>query len=178
MFYDIFLNFRKFLNVMKSFSFPPIVKHDAKILILGTMPGKKSLEIMQYYGFKYNVFWKIMFELFNNDFSDNYEIKKTLLKENKIALWDTLKFCDRNGSLDSNIKNEEVNDFANFFMQQPKIKHIMFNGKVSYNFFKKYVGISKDFNYYVLPSTSPANAIKKYEDKLKEWAIIKQILNQ
>ncbi|NPA44370.1 MAG: DNA-deoxyinosine glycosylase [Chlorobi bacterium] len=161
---------------MNSFSFPPIAKFNAKILILGTMPGKKSLEINEYYGFKHNVFWRIMFELFEKDFSDDYNVKKSLLKENKIALWDTLKFCERKGSLDANIKNEEANNFKDFFYQYSDIKYVMFNGKASYNYFKKYVGLNDNFIYRILPSTSPANAMKKYEDKLKEWTIIKDIL--
>ncbi len=161
---------------MNSFSFPPIAKSDAKILILGTMPGKKSLEINEYYGFKHNTFWKIMFKLFEQEFSEDYNVKKKLLLENKIALWDTLKFCERKGSLDSNIKNEEANNFKKFFLEHTNIKDVIFNGKASYNFFKKYVGLNDDFNYYILPSTSPANAMKKYEVKLKEWTIIKDIL--
>jgi len=163
---------------MNSFSFSPIVKSDAKILILGTMPGKTSLEINEYYGYKYNVFWKIMFELFKEDYSNNYEIKKNLIKDNNIALWDSLKYCNREGSLDSNIKDEEINNFNTFFIENPKIKHILFNGKASYKFFKKYVGFNNNFTYYTMPSTSPANAMKKYENKLAEWQIIKQILNK
>lgn len=161
---------------MNTFSFPPIVKSDAKILILGTMPGKTSLEINEYYGYKHNVFWKIMFELFEKDFSNDYKIKKKLIKDNNIALWDSLKYCNRVGSLDSNIKDEEVNNFIDFFKENPKIKHILFNGKASFNYFKKYVGLNDNFNYYTMPSTSPANAMKRYEEKLEEWSIIKTIL--
>jgi len=176
MFYNIFYNFRKILKAMNSFSFPPIANFDAKILILGTMPGKKSLEIQEYYGFKHNAFWKIMFELFKKDYSDDYEIKKKLIKDNNIALWDTLQFCERKGSLDSNIKNEEANNFKKFFSQHANIKHIIFNGKASYNYFKKYVGLNETFNFYTMPSTSPANAMKKYEAKFEEWSVIKQLL--
>ena len=75
------------------------------------MPGKISLEINEYYGYKHNAFWKIMFDIFETEYSNDYKIKQNLLKNNNIALWDMLKFCKRTGSLDSNIKNEEANNF-------------------------------------------------------------------
>jgi len=160
---------------MKSFSFAPISKPDAVILILGTMPGTKSLEIQEYYGHSRNNFWRFMFEILNEDFSDNYEIKKNLLLKNKIALWDVLQFCERIGSLDSAIKNEITNDFELFLKQHPGIKTIVFNGQKAAAFFKKYIPI-KDGSYQLitLPSTSPANAGKSFEFKLNEWKIILQ----
>jgi len=54
---------------MQSFSFPLSANKNAKILILGTMPGKKSPEMQEYYPYKYNTFWKIMFKLFNSLFN-------------------------------------------------------------------------------------------------------------
>ncbi len=162
---------------MNSFSFPPIANSDAKILILGTMPGKTSLEINEYYGYKYNVFWKILFIIFNKKYSEDYKIKKNLIKINKIALWDSLKYCVRKGSLDSNIRNEKANNFKDFFTQHPDIKHIIFNGKASFSYYKKYIGLSNNFEYYSLPSTSPANARKNFEEKLKEWRIIYKLIN-
>lgn len=158
---------------MKSFSFAPISKPDAEVLILGTMPGTKSLEIQQYYGHSRNNFWRFMFQILNEDFSDNYEHKKELLLRNKIALWDVLQFCERIGSLDSAIKNEITNDFELFLKQHPNIKTIFFNGQKAAAFFKKYVTL-KDSSYQLitLPSTSPANAGKSFEAKLNEWKII------
>lgn len=161
---------------MKSFSFAPISKPDAIILILGTMPGTKSLEIQQYYGHARNNFWRFMFEIFNEDFSDNYEIRKNLLLKNKVALWDVLQFCERIGSLDSAIKNEITNDFELFLKQHPGIKTIIFNGQKAAAFFKKHVPLDDDsYRLFTLPSTSPANAGKSFESKLSEW---KQIILQ
>lgn len=142
------------------------------------MPGKTSLEINEYYGYKHNAFWKIMFKLFETEYSEDYQIKQKLIINNNIALWDTLKFCERKGSLDSNIRNEEVNNFREFFNKNMNIKHILFNGKSSYNYFKKYVGFNTGFQYYSMPSTSPANASMNFETKLKNWSIIKDILDE
>lgn len=161
---------------MKSFSFPPISSQDSKILILGTMPGTKSLELNQYYGHKQNNFWKFLFTIIGEEFSMDYQTRKNLLIKNKIALWDVLQFCDRVGSLDSAIKNEIANDFESFLNTHPQIEYIFFNGQKAEAFFKKYVHLEKEYKSFTLPSTSPANASKTFQDKLKEWDIIKTLL--
>lgn len=160
---------------MKSFSFLPIASNNANILILGTMPGIKSLEMNQYYGHKQNNFWKFIFTILKEDFSDDYEIKKALLLKNNIALWDVLQFCERIGSLDSAIKNEIANDFESFLKDHPNIKTILFNGQKAASFFKKYVHLKKTYQLITLPSTSPANASKSLESKLNEWKIISSL---
>ena len=104
---------------MKSFSFNPISTASATILILGTMPGTKSLELQQYYGHPQNNFWRFIFEIVHEDFSVDYEARKSVLLKNNIALWDVLQFCDRIGSLDSAIKNEISNDFEIFLKNHP-----------------------------------------------------------
>ena len=154
---------------MKSFSFAPIASQDASILILGTMPGTKSLELNQYYGHSQNNFWKFMFLIFKEDLSSDYETKKALLQKNNIAVWDVLQFCDRVGSLDSAIKNEIANDFETFLEEHPNIKTILFNGQKATAFFKKYVPLKKEYQLITLPSTSPANASKSFKSKLEEW---------
>ncbi len=157
---------------MKSYSFSPISSPDSKMLILGTMPGTKSLELNQYYGHSQNNFWKFIFTIFNKDFTADYETKKALLLKNKIALWDVLQYCDRVGSLDSAIKNEIANDFESFLKLHPNIKTILFNGQKAAAFFKKYVQLKKEYTLITLPSTSPANAGKTFQSKLDEWKVI------
>ncbi|UUW08219.1 DNA-deoxyinosine glycosylase [Flavobacterium plurextorum] len=157
---------------MKSFSFAPISSVNSTILILGTMPGTKSLELNQYYGHNQNNFWKFLFTIFNEDFSNDYETKKAFLLQNKIALWDVLQYCDRVGSLDSAIKNEIANDFESFLKQHSNIKTILFNGQKAAQFFKKYVKLQNTYQLITLPSTSPANASKSLQSKLEQWQII------
>ena len=159
---------------MKSFSFPPISSSEATLLILGTMPGTKSLELQQYYGHPRNNFWPIIFKILNEDFTDNYESRKSILLKNNIALWDVLQFCDRIGSLDSAIKNEISNDFNIFLEEHPNIKTIVFNGQKAAALFKKYVVLSRSYELITLPSTSPANASKTFDSKLNEWKKIRQ----
>lgn len=161
---------------MKSFSFAPISSKNSKILILGTMPGIKSLELNQYYGHNQNNFWKFLFSILNEEFSYDYETRQNLLIKKNIALWDVLQFCDRVGSLDSAIKNEIANDFENFMEKHPHIDTILFNGQKAAAFFKKYVHLNKEYKKITLPSTSPANAGKGFQDKLNDWNIIKTLL--
>lgn len=160
---------------MKSFSFLPLATSSAKILILGTMPGIKSLEMNQYYGHPQNNFWKFMFLIFNEEFSPDYETKKALLLKNNIALWDVLQFCDRVGSLDSAIKNEIANDFESFLKEHPHIKVILFNGQKAASLFKKHVSVSQSYQLHTLPSTSPANASKSNAFKSDQWKIINSL---
>ncbi len=157
---------------MQKSAFPYIAKPNATVLILGTMPGERSLVLDEYYGHPQNAFWKIMFALFDKPVNNDYTAKKKLLLSNKIALWDVLQFCERKGSLDSAIKNEVPNDFEAFFNAHPHIKVILFNGKKAAHFFKKYVGEVHDIKLITLPSTSPANARMRFDEKLKEWSVI------
>lgn len=160
---------------MIKYSFPPISNPDATVLILGTMPGERSLQLNQYYGHSNNSFWKIMFAIFEEPFNSNYEIKKALLVKNKIALWDVLKSCIREGSADSAIAEEVPNDFETFFKNHPKIKVIAFDGKSAEAYFKRLIKTGRNFTYLTLPSTSPANARKNLEEKLSEWKVIKEL---
>jgi hypoxanthine-DNA glycosylase len=159
---------------MKKYSFPHISNPDATILILGTMPSVQSLAANQYYGNPRNAFWKIIFTLFNTPFSNDYEQRKNVLLENRIALWDVLEACVRPGSLDSAIEQEVPNDFNSFLKTHPNIKHIYFNGQKAAAYFKQYIKLENEYHLITLPSTSPAHAGKSFEAKLKEWSVIQQ----
>lgn len=161
---------------MQIFSFPPISDSKSKILILGTIPGKDSLKYSQYYAHPRNTFWKIVFAIFDEPFSENYEIKKQLLLKNNIAIWDVLKACERESSADRDILNEESNDLKSFLRKNISIHHLFFNGNKSMSYFMNY---AKDvlLPFTVLPSTSPAYTIT-FENKLREWNAIKKQLNR
>jgi hypoxanthine-DNA glycosylase len=160
---------------MKIYSFPPISNDNAKVLILGTMPSEKSLQIKQYYGHGGNTFWKLIFTIFNVPFSNDYKIRNEILIDNNIALWDVLKACEREGSSDNAILKEESNDFKSFFNKHPGIKLIAFNGQNAESYFNIYSNCKSATNFITLPSTSPANTWKTFDEKLAEWKIIKTI---
>jgi hypoxanthine-DNA glycosylase len=158
---------------MKIHSFPSISNPDAKVLLLGTMPGVKSLALQQYYGHPQNSFWKLLFTIFEEPFSTDYRVKQALLLKHGIALWDVLQACEREGSLDSAIMKEVPNNFEAFLKQHPNITRIFFNGQKAAAFFKKHVTLNDNYSYVTLPSTSPANAGKSFEQKLAEWQAIR-----
>lgn len=160
---------------MQVSSLPAISNNDAKVLVLGTMPGVQSLKLNQYYGHNQNAFWKILFTIFNEPFSLDYEIRKELVVKHTIAVWDVLQTCVREGSLDSAIKQEVPNDFNAFLAAHPNIEHIFFNGQKAAHYFKKYVTVSEKYKLHTLPSTSPAHAGLSFELKKEAWQIIQQV---
>ncbi|WP_438970223.1 DNA-deoxyinosine glycosylase [Methylophaga sp.] len=160
-----------------SFSFSPIVGPDASILILGSMPGTASLEAGQYYAHSRNAFWPIMAELFGLKTDWPYKKRCAYLAEAGVAIWDVLKACHRPGSLDQHIdiKTMQANDFIAFLSQNSGIKAVFFNGAKAEQVFKRFVlpDLTKHLVMEKLPSTSPAHAALKFEDKLKAWQKIK-----
>ena len=154
-------------------SFLPSIDEKSEILILGSMPGVKSLEEQQYYAHPQNRFWKLMGKICNaNNLPElSYQKKLQILLKNKIALWDVIQSCNRQGSLDSNIKNEIPNDISGLLAQFPNIEVICLNGNKSYSAFKKYFpNLLEKYNCFKMPSTSPANARYKLEDLCKAWS--------
>ena len=158
-------------------SFPPVSSADARVLILGSMPGKKSLLEKQYYALPQNAFWKIMGELAGAYPDLPYEKRLDALRASGIALWDVLASCERKSSLDSHIRKESANDFALFFVQHPHITHVFFNGAKAEQCFKKFVQGKQalpPLEFCRLPSTSPAHAGMRYEGKLDAWRAIQR----
>lgn len=158
------------MEICKSFS--PNIDENSKILILGSMPGIRSLEQQQYYAHPQNRFWKVIGKCCNFDNLQelNYSDRLKFLLNNQIALWDVIESCKRTGSLDSNIKSEKPNDIR-ALLKKYNIKRICLNGNKSYSAFKKHFPeLLKRYNCYKLPSTSPANAKYKLEDLFKEWS--------
>lgn len=151
--------------------FDPIAARGARILILGSMPGIASLEAGQYYAHGRNAFWPIMGELFGAGLDKSYSERKATLIANKVAVWDVLQFCRREGSLDSNIKAEAPNDFASFFARHPDIRRIGLNGGKAASSFGKYAEAHAPAGAIAttLPSTSPAYAAMSFTRKCELW---------
>lgn len=154
------------------FSFAPWSGEQPKVLILGSMPGAESLKQQAYYAYKYNRFWKILYRFFGGEYSEKTEDRKGFAESVGVALFDVFKFCEReNSSLDSKIKNEEPNDIDSFLAAHPSVKGIILNGKkAAEGFFKFFPHI--EIESCVLPSTSPANASKSFDELYAEWASV------
>lgn len=145
----------------------PWVDDKTRILIVGTMPGDESIEKQMYYANPQNKFWKYISKILNNSVElKSIEDKKTILYSHDIGLWDALSKCEREGSLDSKIKNYKPNDFSKF----QSVEYILFNGQKAAKYFEKYnAEYLRKRKSEKLPSTSPANASISDDIKFKKW---------
>ena len=152
-------------------SFAPVAAPDARILILGSMPGVASLDAGQYYAHPRNAFWPIMGALFGAGPNLPYAERVHRLKAEGVAFWDVLQACEREGSLDSNIRSEVSNEFRAFFLAHPAIRRIGFNGGKAAASFRKHAAhcLPPGAEVHVLPSTSPAHAARSFEVKCDLW---------
>ncbi|MCO4786679.1 DNA-deoxyinosine glycosylase [Marinomonas atlantica] len=157
-------------------SFAPIVDEQATTLVLGSMPGQASLDEQQYYAHPYNLFWKIPAAVLDQPVPGAYAERVAMLKRFKVALWDVLQHCERQGSLDSKIVagSERANDLLGLLSQYPNISKLCFNGQKAYQSFKRHLLKNNPvffaaYELVILPSTSPANASIPKEVKFEQW---------
>lgn len=150
---------------------PPLVSSRTRLLILGSFPGVASLAAQQYYGHPQNQFWKILQAIWPSSpdtiRTDSYQIRSEWLLSKGLGVWDVYAACEREGSLDSNIRNAVVNDFAGLRQTCPSLEAIAHNGGESFKHSKHTLLLG--LPVYKLPSTSPANASWSFERKLAAW---------
>ncbi|MBR6240973.1 MAG: DNA-deoxyinosine glycosylase [Lentisphaeria bacterium] len=149
-------------------SFPPSETPEARVLILGSMPGGESLRQHQYYAFRHNAFWRIAGTLFSFSPELPYEQRLARLRACGVALWDVLAECEREGSLDTAIRSPDPNDIPGLLARCPRIELVCCNGSAAFNCLRKF------FPKLPVPavrmiSTSPAAARYTYEQKLAAW---------
>ncbi|WP_028551333.1 DNA-deoxyinosine glycosylase [Paenibacillus sp. UNC451MF] len=163
---------------------PPVMDASCHTVVLGSMPGALSLSKQEYYGHPRNHFWKLLYSLFggtsaegvlHNVPSDSYEERLAFALSHGIGLWDVLAACEREGSLDAQIRKPEANDFAWFFLKYPAVRRVFFNGQAAGELYRKQVlpklgelAIGGGISYAVLPSSSTARAMA-LEAKLVSW---------
>ncbi len=155
--------------------FPPIVSSDSRTLILGSYPSLESLRRQQYYAFSRNAFWPILFALYDMEYSDDYEVKKALILEHRLALWDVLYSHDGTSSADQDITNPHINDFEAFFAKYPDISRVFFNGAAAEKLFLTSVpetACPGVLSFMRLPSTSPRNARFSLAQKTELWRVL------
>ena len=164
-----------------SAGFPPITRPDARILILGSLPGERSIREQQYYAHPQNAFWSIMAALY--DIHGEYDARAAQLCDRRIALWDVLHSSVRPGSMDADIRADTArpNDFADFFARHGDIELIAFNGRKAEQLFERFVDpleIAAGIRRASLPSTSPAYASMPFSGKLAAWREALQVEQQ
>lgn len=160
----------------------PLYQPNAKILILGSMPGQASLHCQQYYGHPRNQFWPMLQQLFAIDVSLDYPGRCQQALQAQVALWDVIGHCQRAGSLDSAIVGSSIrfNPLIEFCQQLPDLQQIWLNGGKAAQSFRQYQRQrakpwpDRQISVHQLPSTSPAHASLTFDQKLQLW---RQTLN-
>ena len=159
-------------------SFDPVIGTNPRVLILGSMPGVASLEAQQYYAHPRNGFWPIMARLFDVEWVEDYAARIEQLRQLPVILWDVLRSCRREGSLDADICSSEFepNAIGRLLDQYDSLRLIAFNGATAEKFFRQQVAPSipnlQRFELLRLPSTSPAHASLNLAQKLELWRVI------
>ena len=164
---------------------PPVVDARSRVLVLGSFPGVRSLQRQQYYAHPQNQFWKILQALWpqapwpaHGDYAGRCACALGL----GLGLWDVYAACEREGSLDSAIRNPLLNDFAGLLVQCPQLTGIVHNGGESHRHARAVeqslarVGLHGRVTLHKLPSSSPANATWTFERKLGAWRAVMQEL--
>jgi hypoxanthine-DNA glycosylase len=155
--------------------FAPIADAKARVLILGSMPGKASIAAGRYYAHAQNLFWGILGDVTGAAPSASYAARTRALKSSGIALWDVLASCVREGSLDAAIDDasSRPNDFAAFYRAHPAITQVFFNGAKAEACYRRQVlpalAGAQARSHARLPSTSPANASMSRAYKHRVW---------
>ncbi|AXF07351.1 DNA-deoxyinosine glycosylase [Paraburkholderia graminis] len=148
--------------------FPPVVAADTHTLILGSFPGEASLAATQYYAHPRNQFWRLLGAILDEPLAElAYEERLRRLLSHGIGVWDVLAACHREGSLDAAIRNAQPNDFASLREHSPTLRKVCFNGKTAGRF-APVIGAA-GYTTLVLPSSSPANAMLSFDQKLRLW---------
>ena len=166
---------------MHAQGFRPVGKPNARVLVLGTLPGPMSLAMNQYYAQPRNAFWPIMGALFGASPALLYRDRLRLLKANRVALWDVCHSAYREGALDASIEARSIvpNDFIAFFRSHRRIHLICFNGQTAGILYRRLVLPAQllqvqQIPLVTLPSTSPAHAAMRLEQKLERWRVVQR----
>jgi len=159
--------------------FPPVIDDGARVLVLGSLPGRASLEARQYYAQPQNAFWRIMGALVGAGPELGYRQRLARLKRSSLALWDVLAAGQREGSLDAAIVRATAiaNDFASLFERCHGIELVCFNGRTAESLYRQRVLPSLPARFagialHALPSTSPAHAGMPFAVKLDRWSVL------
>lgn len=147
---------------------PPIINDQVRILLLGSFPGQASLTAGQYYAHPRNQFWPLLGAVLQEPLAAlPYAERLERLLAHHIGLWDVLAACERIGSLDTAIRQAQINDFAVLAELCPELRRVCFNGKTAGRHASAFQAAG--YEVLILPSSSPAHAAMRFEQKLATW---------
>ena len=159
-------------------SFPPVVDAQARVLVLGTLPGEESLRRGEYYAHPRNLFWPVIFALFGEPPALSYGERLAFLSAHRIAVWDVCELGERERSADTTIRLERPNAIDRLLDQHPLIGAVAFNGTTARRLYDRHFARRASLSYLALPSTSPAHATIDFSTKLARWTALREILAQ
>ena len=149
-------------------SFTPLINPQSRILILGSLPGMESLRKQQYYAHPRNDFWRIIYKVHGENFTEDYILRCEFILTSALALWDICGSAERIGSADDKIADVKPNDIAELLIDYPNIRRIILNGRKAETEYRRFFGKLIIPAVYA-PSTSPAFAAMSFEEKLSAW---------
>ena len=164
--------------MVRKSSFPPVVAPDTRLLVLGSLPGERSLAAGRYYAHPRNRFWHLIGRAIGVELEPlDYERRLAALLEARVGLWDSVASAHRAGSLDAAIREAEHNPLADLIANLPELRAVAFNGATSAR-----IGTAAlagcDLALLPLPSSSPAYASMPFTEKRRLWAAIGEFLDQ
>ncbi len=149
---------------------PPVFDENARVLILGSFPSVASISAQQYYAHPRNQFWRILGAVLGRPLAElSYAERLVAVRAARLAIWDSYAACERAGSLDSAIGNSIPNDIATLKKSAPALRRVCFNGRVAARRVREFTALGLET--MSLPSTSPAHAGMRFEDKLDQWRV-------
>ena len=157
-------------------SFPPIIAAGCRVLVLGTLPGEESLRRQEYYAHPRNLFWPIVFGLFDAAPAPAYADRLAFVLGCNIALWDVCASAQRRASADTAIRGEAPNAIDALLDRHPTIRAVAFNGTGARRLYDRHFARRPDCRYLALPSTSPAHARLGFAEKLGRWTVLRDFL--
>lgn len=147
----------------------PIARPDARLFILGSLPGDASLAARQYYAHPRNAFWTLVGEAIGEDLHAlDYRQRLERLAANRIGLWDVVASARRKGSLDQSIRDAGHNALADYFAAFTDLRAIAFNGSAAASAGRRLLAGMPGLELIDLPSSSPANT-RPIAEKAAEW---------
>ena len=156
---------------------PPIAGESTRLLVLGSLPGERSLQQGQYYAHWTNQFWKLIGTVVGEDLDGlEYEARLDVLREHGIGLWDVVSAAEREGSGDDAIRDATHNDLGGLKRTYPQLQAIAFNGgRAAEDGFRLLAGV-EGLSLHALPSSSARNARMTFAEKARSWAVLRQFL--